>query len=151
MVDIKYMQAALEEAKKAYEKDEVPVGAVIVANDTIIARAHNIKESTKNATSHAEMLCIEEASKKLDKWRLDDCTLYVTLFPCPMCLGAINESRIKKVYYGTNIKEDSEQDNLINAINEMTINPNVSIEGGLLSNECSMLLKDFFTNKRNRI
>ena len=96
-----FMQVALKEAKKAYKKLEIPVGAVIVKNGEIIAKAHNIKEEKKDTTKHAEIIAIQKASKKLESWRLNDCELYVTLEPCPMCAGAIIQSRIKKVYIGT--------------------------------------------------
>ena len=93
----KFMKEALKEARKAYEKDEVPVGAVIVKDGKIIARAHNLKETKKFATCHAEILAIEKASKKLDAWRLEDCEMYVTLEPCSMCAGALIQARLKKV------------------------------------------------------
>ena len=96
----KFMKEALKEAKKAYEKLEVPVGAVIVKNGKIIARAHNLKETKKDTTKHAEILAIEKASKKLNAWRLLDCEMYITLEPCSMCAGAIINSRIKKIYIG---------------------------------------------------
>lgn len=94
----KYMKEALKEAKKAYEKKEVPVGCVIVKDDKIIARAHNLKESKNDTTKHAEIIAIQKASKKLNSWRLLDCEMYVTLEPCSMCAGAIINSRIKKIY-----------------------------------------------------
>lgn len=95
--DIKYMSLALKEANKAYEKNEIPVGCIIVHKDKVIAKAHNLKESKQKATAHAEILAIEKASEKLGNWRLDSCDLYVTLEPCPMCASAIIQSRIKKV------------------------------------------------------
>ena len=97
----KWMKEALKEAKKAYEKQEIPVGAVIVKENKIIARGHNLKETKKTALAHAEIIAIQKANKKLDNWRLLDCDIYVTLEPCPMCLGAIASSRIKNVYIGT--------------------------------------------------
>ena len=97
----KFMKEALKEAKKAYEKEEVPVGAVIVKDGKIIARAHNLKETKKDTTRHAEIIAIQKASKKLNAWRLEDCEMYVTLEPCSMCAGALIQSRIKKVYIGT--------------------------------------------------
>lgn len=97
----KFMKEALKEAVKAYDKLEVPVGAVIVKDGKIIARAHNVKEEKKDTTKHAEILAISKASKKLESWRLTDCEMYVTLEPCPMCAGALIQSRIKKVYIGT--------------------------------------------------
>ena len=97
----KWMQEALKEAKKAYDKLEIPVGAVIVKDGKIIARAHNLKETKQLVTAHAEILAIQKASKKLNNWRLIDCDLYVTLEPCEMCMGAIISSRIKNIYIGT--------------------------------------------------
>ena len=96
----KFMHEALKEAKKAYDKEEIPVGAVIVKNRKIIARGHNLKEKDKNAVHHAEIIAINKASKKLDNWRLVDCDMYVTVEPCVMCAGALLSSRIKKVYIG---------------------------------------------------
>ena len=97
----KFMKEAIKEAKKAYEKEEVPVGAVIVKDGKIIARAHNLKETKIDTTCHAEILAIKKASKKLNSWRLENCEMYVTLEPCSMCAGALIQSRIKKVYIGT--------------------------------------------------
>ena len=96
----KFMKAALKEAQKAYDKLEVPVGCVIVKDNKIIARAHNLKETKTDTTKHAEILAIQKASKKLKSWRLTDCDMYVTLEPCSMCAGAIIQSRLNKVYYG---------------------------------------------------
>lgn len=101
MNEEKFMKSALKEARKAFEKEEIPVGAVIVKDGKIIARAHNQKETSKKATGHAEILAIEKACKKLDSWRLLGCEMYVTLEPCPMCAGAIINSRISKIYIGT--------------------------------------------------
>ena len=97
----KFMKEALKEARKAFQKDEVPIGAVIVKDGKIIARAHNLRETKKRATAHAEILAIEKACKKLEAWRLEGCDMYVTVEPCAMCAGAIINSRIKKVYIGT--------------------------------------------------
>ncbi len=94
------MEIAYKEAQKAYKKREVPVGAIIVKDGKIIAKAHNLKEKKKSPLAHAEILCIEKACKKINNWRLDDCTMYVTLYPCNMCLGAIKEARINSVVYG---------------------------------------------------
>ena len=98
---IKNMKQALIEARKAYEKEEIPVGAIIVRDNKIIAKAHNIKEEKNDTTKHAEIIAIQKASKKLGSWRLNDCEMYVTLEPCAMCAGALIQSRIKKVYIGT--------------------------------------------------
>lgn len=99
--DIKFMKIALEEAQKAFKKGEIPVGAVIVKDGIIVSKAHNLKETKNNAIKHAEIIAIEKACAKLHNWRLIDCDMYVTLFPCPMCASAINQSRIKKIVYGT--------------------------------------------------
>ena len=98
-MDDKYMTIAIKEALKAYKKNEVPVGCVIVKNNKIIAKAHNLKEKKQTVTAHAELIAINKATKKLHNWRLNDCVMYVTLQPCPMCSSAIKQSRIKKIYY----------------------------------------------------
>lgn len=129
-----YMNEALKEAKKAYSKKEVPVGAVIVKDGKIIARAHNLKETKNIAIAHAEILAIEKASKKIDNWRLEECEMYVTLKPCKMCREVIKEARIKHVYYG------SEE----NVMTEIVKENYTYIESG----ECSKILKDFFKKLR---
>ncbi len=136
----KFMQEALKEAKKAYEKLEIPVGAVIVKDNKIIARAHNLKETKKSAIAHAEILAIEKASKKIDNWRLMDCEMYVTLEPCEMCMGAIAASRIKKIYIGT---LDPKKENKIDE--EMLKNKYaIEVNIGIKQEECEYILKDFF-------
>ena len=112
MNDIYFMKEALKEAKKAYKCGEVPIGAVIVKNDKIIARSYNLKETKNTATRHAEIIAIDKASKKLNNWRLVDCTIYITMFPCPMCASAINQARISKVVYGT-VPEYADYDMII--------------------------------------
>lgn len=129
-----YMSEALKEAKKAYEIGEVPVGAIIIKDGKIIAKAHNLKEKKKLATAHAEILAIEKASKKMKNWRLEGCELFVTLKPCKMCRQVIKEARIKQVYYGS---EES-------IVNESTKENYTYIESG----ECSQILKDFFKKLR---
>ena len=129
-----YMSEALKEAKKAYEIGEVPVGAVIIKDGKIIAKAHNLKEKKQLATAHAEILAIEKASKKMKNWRLEGCELFVTLKPCKMCRQVIKETRIKHVYYGS---EES-------IVNESTKENYTYIESG----ECSQILKDFFKKLR---
>ena len=141
----KYMKEALKEAKKAYEKEEVPVGAIIVKDGKIIARAHNLKESKNDTTCHAEILAIQKASKKLNAWRLEDCEMYVTLEPCLMCIGAISQARIKKIYYATN----NEKFGFTNYFEDNKImNHKIEIEKDLCKNKSEKLLKSFFKMKR---
>lgn len=140
----KFMQEALKEANKAYEKLEIPVGAVIVKNGKIIARAHNLKETKQSAIAHAEILAIQKANKKLKNWRLLDCDLYVTLEPCNMCMGAIISSRIKNLYIGT-LDPKKEQKIDINRYKEEY---DVNIGYGIMQNECEQILKVFFKNLR---
>lgn len=143
-----FMQVALKEAKKAYKKLEIPVGAVIVKNGEIIAKAHNIKEEKKDTTKHAEIIAIQKASKKLEGWRLNDCELYVTLEPCPMCAGAIIQSRIKKVYIGTLDEKTGACGSVLNLFKDYKFNHNVEAEYGILKNECEEILKKFFKELR---
>lgn len=139
-MQIKFMKQALKEAKKAYEKLEIPVGAVIVKDDKIIARAHNLKETKQSAIAHAEILAIQKANKKLNNWRLIDCDMYVTLEPCPMCMGAIISSRIKNIYIGT---LDPKKEEPIN-IEEYKEKYGVNIEVGIMQEKSEYILKDFF-------
>ena len=136
----KWMKEALKEAKKAYDKLEIPVGAVIIKQGKIIARAHNLKETKQLVTAHAEILAIQKASKKLNNWRLMDCDLYVTLEPCEMCMGAIISSRIKNIYIGT---LDPKKEQKIN-IEEFKEKYGVNIQVGIKQKECEYILKEFF-------
>lgn len=140
---IKYMEEAIKEAIKAYNEDEVPIGAVVVYEGKIIGKAHNIKEKSKLVTGHAELLAIEQACDYLNSWHLNDCDLYTTLEPCLMCTGAIIQSRINKVYCATKSLKYGELDN-INDIYSKKMN----IEYGLLENESKKILKNFFEEKR---
>jgi len=133
---------AIDEAKKAYEIDEIPVGCVIFRKNELIACGHNMKESNSNAVLHAEIIAISEACEKVGDWRLDDCCLYVTLKPCMMCLGAIIESRIKKVYYGA--EKNSEQMYDVDKISRFVELYNLE------NKECSEILSDFFKKKRKK-
>lgn len=144
----KFMKEALKEAKKAYNKLEVPVGVVIVKDNKIIARAHNVKEQKQDTTKHAEILAIQKASKKLESWRLIDCEMYVTLEPCSMCAGALINSRIKKVYIGTLDPKTGACGSVLNLLKDYKFNHNVEIETGILQQECENLLKDFFKELR---
>ena len=138
------MKEALKEAKKAYDKLEVPVGAVIVKEGKIIARAHNLKETKYDTTKHAEILAIQKASKKLNNWRLIDCDMYVTLEPCSMCAGAIINSRIRKVYIGALDEKTGAAGSVLNFFEDFTFNHNVEVEKGIMQEECETMLKNFF-------
>ena len=146
----KYMRAAMKEAYKAELKDEVPIGAVIVYDGKIIARAHNTRQTKQISTHHAEILCIEKACRKLNSWRLEGCDLYVTLEPCPMCAGAIQQSRIRKVVFGAYDPKGGFFGSNFN-INEVKgLNHYPEVEGGVLKEETAQLLNDFFKKKRER-
>ena len=145
--DIKYMKAALNEAKKAYDIGEVPIGCVIVYNDIIIARAHNKRETLESPLAHAEILAIKKASKKLNSWRLEDCIMYITLEPCVMCSGAIIQSRIPKVIYGALDYRFGTHKSITN-IFDIKFNHTVDISGGLMEDECSKLITQFFKELR---
>lgn len=144
----KFMKEALKEAQKAYDKLEIPVGAIIVKDDKIIARAHNLKETKFDTTKHAEILAIQKASKKLKSWRLLDCDMYVTLEPCSMCAGALINSRIRKVYIGANDEKTGAVGSVFNLLEDYTFNHKVEIEKGLLKDDCEKILKDFFKELR---
>ena len=143
-----YMKQALKEAEKAYKKLEVPVGAVIVKDGKIIARAHNQKETRTDTTKHAEILAIQKASKKLESWRLIDCEMYVTLEPCSMCAGAMINSRIKKVYIGAMDEKTGAAGSVLNLFNDYTFNHKVEAETGIMEKECQEILTQFFKELR---
>jgi len=141
-----YIEEALEEAKKSFKRGEVPIGCVIVKDGKVLSKGRNKREKTQNALHHAEVIAINKACKKLHSWRLDDCELYVTLAPCPMCAGAIANARIKKVVYGA--KDNSENDKIMEDIFTST-RLNHKVEWEYIENtECSQILTDFFRNKR---
>ena len=142
------MKIALAEAKKAYDIGEVPVGAVIVKDDKVIAKAHNMRETKKMATAHAEILVIEKACKKTDTWRLDGCDLYVTVEPCPMCAGAILNTRINNVYIGAMEPRSGATGSKINLFEDYNFNHKVSYETGILEDESRELVQAFFKNLR---
>ena len=143
-----YMKQAIKEAEKAYEKLEVPVGAIIVKDGKIIARAYNQKESKTDTTKHAEILAIQKASKKLKSWRLIDCEMYVTLEPCTMCAGAIINSRIKKVYIGAMDEKTGAVGSVLNLFEDYKFNHKPEVEKGILKEDCESLLKQFFKELR---
>ncbi len=142
-----FMQEALKEAKKAYEANETPIGAVITYNNEIIARGSNLRETLEDSTAHAEMNAIREACHKHKSWRLEDCTLYVTLEPCVMCAGAIIQSRIKRVVYGAKNKRFGAHQGAINLFS-VPFNHQVEVIDGILEEECSKLISAFFINLR---
>ena len=143
-----FMKLALKEAEKAQKIDEVPVGCVIVQDDKVIARGHNQKEKKQQAILHAEIVAIQKASRKLGNWNLKDCDLYVTLEPCMMCTGAIIQSRIRNVYYGTEDPKGGCTDTLIDIRKLERINHHPGIYSGVMKEECANILKEFFKNKR---
>ncbi|MBD8038791.1 nucleoside deaminase [Solibacillus sp. A46] len=145
-----YMQEALEEAKKAAALGEVPIGAVIVYKNEIIARAHNLRETTQNALTHAESMAIQEACQKIGSWRLEETTLYVTLEPCPMCAGAILQSRIPRVVYGARDIKAGCVDSLYRLLNDARFNHECEVTEGILGDECGQILTDFFKALRER-
>ncbi len=143
----KFMMAALNEAKKAYSKREVPVGAIIVKDDVIIAKAHNLREHKNTSLAHAEILAIEKACKKLKSWRLDGCIMYVTLEPCLMCAGAITQSRIKKVVIGALDEKNGVIESIANVFDiKTTTKVDYEIEN---TEECSKIISTFFRELRN--
>ncbi|EGD52028.1 CMP/dCMP deaminase, zinc-binding [Thermoanaerobacter ethanolicus JW 200] len=144
----RFMEAAILEAKKSYQLGEVPVGAVIVKDGQIIGKGFNQKESSNDATTHAEILAIKEACKTLGSWRLDDCSMYVTLEPCPMCAGAILESRIKRVYIGAESERTGAAGTVVDILNNSYLGSKTEVYFGIMEEECKTLLKDFFENLR---
>ena len=142
------MKTALAEAEKARQKDEVPIGAVIVCDGKIIARAHNLKEGTKKAIAHAELLAIEKANKKNGDWRLNDCELYVTIEPCLMCVGAIIQARLKKVVYGAPDKKFGAIESVVKSFEFKGWNHYPVIIGGVLAGECADIISKYFAAKR---
>ena len=145
-----FMNEALKEAKKAYNKLEVPVGVVIVKDNKIIARAYNQKEMKNSPIKHAEIIAIEKACKKLNNWRLNDCEMYVTLEPCPMCAGAIVNSRIKKIYIGAVQEKTGACGSKTNIIEEYKSEAKVEVEFGILKERCLDIVQDFFKMLRSK-
>lgn len=144
----KFMLEALKQAGFAREIDEVPVGCVIVKNDKIIARAFNKREKSQQVASHAEMNAIAKACKKLGSWRLEDCDIYITLEPCMMCVGAIIQSRIKNIYFGADDYKGGALGSSIDALEAKNINHHPNVYRGILKEECSSILTNYFKNKR---
>ncbi|MED0664690.1 tRNA adenosine(34) deaminase TadA [Geobacillus thermodenitrificans] len=145
-----YMRLAIEEAKKAEQIGEVPIGAVIVQDGRVIARAHNLRETEQRAIAHAEILAIDEACQATGSWRLERATLYVTLEPCAMCAGAIVLSRIERVVFGASDPKGGCAGTLMNLLQESRFNHQADVTSGVLASECGSLLSDFFRRLRER-
>lgn len=148
--DEKYMRAALREAKKAYALEEVPIGCVIVRDEKIIARGYNRRNTDKNTLAHAELTAIKKAAKKCGDWRLEDCTMYITLEPCPMCAGAIVQSRMKRVVLAAMNPKAGCAGSVLNLLQMQGFNHQVEIERGILEEECSGMLSNFFKELRGK-
>ncbi|MHA6252951.1 tRNA adenosine(34) deaminase TadA [Oceanobacillus sp. CAU 1775] len=148
--DEKYMREAIIEAKKAEQLDEVPIGAVIVYQDEVIARGYNLRETSQETLTHAELIAIKAANKKIGSWRLEDCTLYVTLEPCQMCAGAIVQSRVKRVVYGAADPKAGCAGTLMNLLDDERFNHQAEVTKHVLEAECSSLLTDFFKALREK-
>ena len=146
----RWMQSALEQAKIAFDEEEVPVGAVIVRDGQIIAEAHNQREALKDPTAHAEMIAITQAAEALKSWRLLDCTLYVTLEPCPMCAGAIIQARIPTVIYGATDPKAGACHTLYQVTDDPRLNHRATVVGGVMQDDCRLILREFFAIQRAR-
>ena len=146
--DEDFMREALKEAQKAFEEDEVPIGAVIVRNGEILAKAHNLREKLNDPTAHAELIAIRLAADKLNSWRLLDTTIYVTVEPCPMCAGAIVLARVKRLVFGAADLKAGAAGTLMNLLDDARLNHQVEITGGVLEEESRKLLRTFFLQKR---
>lgn len=148
--DDHFMMEAIKEAKKAEELNEVPIGAVVVIEDKIIARAHNLRESQQSAVAHAELLAIDQACREIGSWRLENATLYVTLEPCPMCSGAIILSRVKKVVYGASDPKAGCAGTFMNLLQDDRFNHQSEVVKGVMAEECGQLLSAFFRKIREK-
>src|SRR5690625_4754285 len=148
--DEKFMRLAINEAKKAAEMNEVPIGAVIVYDNKVISTGFNVRESSQSTLSHAELIAIERANEVIGSWRLEDCTIYVTLEPCPMCAGALVQSRMKRVVYGASDPKAGCVGTLMNLVTDERFNHQVEWTKGVLEEPCRLLLTDFFKQLRQR-
>lgn len=149
--DAYWMRLALKEAQKAGSKSEVPIGAIVVHENKVIARAHNLRESKKDPLGHAELRVLEKAAKKLGRWRLENCTLYVTLEPCTMCAGACVLSRVSKVVYGATDPKAGAAESLYKILSDPRLNHRPELKSGVLKDECGELLSVFFKSLRQKI
>lgn len=148
--DIKYMKEALKQAEKARKIEEVPIGCIIVYQGKIISRGYNRRNLEASALAHAEILAIKRASKKIGDWRLEECTMYVTLEPCPMCAGAIVQARIPKVVIGAMNPKAGCAGSILNLLEERQFNHQVKTVRGVLEEECQTIMKDFFKSLREK-
>jgi tRNA(adenine34) deaminase len=146
--DIYFMRLALEEAEAAFDADEVPVGAVMVQGDAVIARTHNRRESSNDPTGHAELLALRVAAQKLQRWRLSESTLYVTKEPCIMCAGAMVNARLGRLVYGCRDEKGGAVDSLYKLLSDNRLNHQVEVVSGILGDECAEILKRFFQERR---
>lgn len=148
--DNDYMGFALDEARKAYEIGEVPIGAVLVMDGQVIAGGHNMREGWHDATAHAEIIAIREACQKLGRWRLTGLTMYVTIEPCPMCAGALVMSRIDRLVYGSADSKAGAVESIFNVVQNEALNHSMQVTAGVRSDECAQLMKDFFKQRRKK-
>ena len=146
-----FMRAALAEAQKAFQLDEVPIGAVVVKNGTIIGRGHNLRERMKDPTLHAEIIAIRQAAAALGGWRLTDCDLYVTVEPCPMCAGAILQARIRRVVFGARDPKAGCAGSLYNLLEDPRFNHRAEVTEGIMKEPCSLIIREYFRLKRNKL
>jgi len=149
-MNVKFMKEALKEAIKAEKIDEVPIGCVIVKNNKILARGHNQRETSQLVSGHAEMIALSKANKKLKSWRLEDCDIYVTLEPCIMCSGALIQARIANIYYGAEDFKGGGLGSSIDVTKANNINHHPNVVGGILKDDCSKLLSNYFKKKRHK-
>lgn len=151
MTDKDYMRLALEEAQKAYDMGEIPIGAIIVDSEgNVVSAGHNLREVNHDATAHAEMEVIRDACEKLQRWRLSGCTLYVTIEPCPMCAGALVNSRIDRLVYGSTDSRAGAVESIFNVVNCPSLNHRMEVTAGVLDEECRGMMKNFFKMRREQ-
>lgn len=148
--DKKFMNLAFEEAKKALKKEEVPIGAIIVRDDEIIGRGHNLKEEKQDPTAHAEIIAIKEASRKINSWRLEDCEMFVTLEPCPMCVGAMLQARINRLVFSAYDPKGGAVGSLYDLSDDSRFNHTMKVKSGFMEEKSSKMLKKFFKDLRKR-
>ena len=150
MTDNYYMGLALDEARKAYDIGEVPIGAVLVIDHEVVAKGHNMRETWHDATAHAEVIVIREACQKLGRWRLSGATLYVTIEPCPMCAGALVMSRVDRVVYGSADYKAGAVESIFNVVQNRALNHSLAVTAGVRAEECAGIMKEFFRQRRSK-